>query len=196
MNTEIKTPQDKPTSYWYEINPVLLEAEKKAMAKSFPKFTLGKLGDDRLYWIGELTPGIYETKFKERMTYHVMAVYNNYHPRPMEGYSSVHIYPVFPDSDELSEKVDVPLHFLHDSAGNSFFRMKITDGMNARMSRAKEYNQVLVQTAASELKRLEQWLLIYELVRIGELSHSDPFCALYEDHCVPITEAITRKHEE
>lgn len=196
MNTEIKTPQDKPSTYWYEINPIQLEAEKTAMAKFFPKFTLEKLDDGRLCWIGELTPGIYETKFKKRLTYHVMAVYNNYHSRPMGGYSSVYIYPVFPDSDELSEKVNVPLHFLHDSAGNSFFRMKITDAISERIARAQKNNQVLTLSAASELKRLENWFLIYELVLIGELSHLDPFGALFEtDNWIPFKEALKKDKE-
>ena len=57
------TPKRKSLVRWYESNPILLEAEKAAMVKCFPNFKLGKLDDGRLYWEGELTPGVYETKF-------------------------------------------------------------------------------------------------------------------------------------
>lgn len=57
------TPKRKSLLRWYESNPILLEAEKAAMVKCFPNFKLGKLDDGRLYWEGELAPGVYETKF-------------------------------------------------------------------------------------------------------------------------------------
>lgn len=39
---------------WYEINPELLDIEKVAMSKAFPYFTLDKLDDGRLCWIGQI----------------------------------------------------------------------------------------------------------------------------------------------
>ena len=54
--TGMSIPPGKLAAQWYESNPSLLEAEKMAMHKFFPNFTLDKLEDGRLYWIGELTP--------------------------------------------------------------------------------------------------------------------------------------------
>ena len=99
---------------WYERDPGLLEMEKIAMSKAFPGFTLDKLDDGRLYWFGELTPGIYETKFGQRLSYAVMAVYNNNHPQQVMG-SSVRVYPVSPDVDELIERCGFrPYNLLRD----------------------------------------------------------------------------------
>ena len=58
-NSTISIPKGKLAGQWYENDPALLEAEKAAMHKCFPGFTLDKLDDGRLYWIGKLTPGIY-----------------------------------------------------------------------------------------------------------------------------------------
>ena len=56
-------PDGKLAAQWYETNRMLFEAEKQAMKKTFPDFTLDKLDDGRLFWFGTLAPGIYESKF-------------------------------------------------------------------------------------------------------------------------------------
>jgi hypothetical protein len=160
-DSTISIPKGKLAAQWYESNPGLLQAEKEAMAKCFPHFTLDKLDDGRLYWIGELTPGIYETKFGERMTYTVMAVYNNNHPEQVMG-SSVRIYPVLPDVDDLIRKAGFrPYHLLRDSSDNLYLC-------------TNEANNVSVgnttTSAASVLAWAVKWLMSYELVLTGDLS--------------------------
>ena len=160
-DSTIIIPPAKLASQWYEQNPMLLEAEKAAMAKCFPHFTLDKLDDGRLYWIGSLTPGIYETKFHQRMTYTVMAVYNNNHPQQVMG-SSVRIYPVLPDVDDLIEKAGFrPYHLLRDSTDNLYLCTNEADNVSTGNT---------VTTAASVLAWAVKWLSCYELVLTGDLS--------------------------
>ena len=160
-DSTISVPPGKLASQWYEQNPMLLEAEKAAMAKCFPHFTLDKLDDGRLYWIGSLTPGIYETKFHQRMTYTVMAVYNNNHPQQVMG-SSVRIYPVLPDVDDLIEKAGFrPYHLLRDSDNNLYLCTNEADNVSTGDT---------VTTAASVLAWAVKWLSCYELVLTGDLS--------------------------
>lgn len=149
---------------WYERDPELLEMEKSAMAAAFPHFTLDKLDDGRLYWLGELAPGIYETKFGERLTYNVMAVYSNNHPQQVMG-SSVRVYPVLPDVDELKAKCGFrPYHLLYDSDGNSYLCTNEADNVSTGST---------VTSAASVLGWAVKWLMAYELVLTGELSEED-----------------------
>jgi hypothetical protein len=161
----ISIPQGKLAAQWYELNPVLLEAEKAAMAQCFPNFTLDVLDDGRLYWVGELTPGIYETKFGEQMKYTVMAVYNNNHPQQIMG-SSVRIYPLLPDVDELIEKLGSrPHHLLRDSNNNAYLCTNEAGNVSTGST---------ITTAASVLAWAVKWLMAYELVLTGDLS-SDKF---------------------
>ncbi len=159
-DSTISIPKGKLAAQWYETNPMLLEAEKAAMAKCFPHFTLDKLDDGRLYWMGELTPGIYETKFGQRMTYTVMAVYNNNHPEQVMG-SSVRIYPVLPDVDDLIHKAGFrPYHLLSDSSNNLYLCTNEADNVETGNT---------VTTAASVLAWAVKWLMSYELVLTGDL---------------------------
>jgi hypothetical protein len=161
QNSSISIPKGKLASQWYETNPMLLEAEKAAMAKCFPHFTLDKLDDGRLYWIGDLTPGIYETKFGHRMTYTVMAVYLNNHPAQVMG-SSVRIYPVLPDVNDLIEKAGFrPFHLLRDSSDNLYLCTNEAGNVSTGNT---------ITTAASVLAWAVKWLMSYELVLTGDLA--------------------------
>ena len=128
---------------WYEIDPELLEMEKIAMAKAFPHFTLDKLDDGRLYWIGEITPGIYETKFDEKLTYTVMAVY--------ESCKAVRIYPVLPDCEDLMRMIGGKLWFNRDDAGNLCLKLEqfieqklsVTDYLGAAIKWLKKYEMLV-----------------------------------------------------
>ncbi len=161
-DSTISIPKGKlAVTQWYERDPELLEMEKIAMNKAFPNFKLEKLNDGRLYWIGELTPGIYETKFKERITYNVMAVYNNNHPQQVMG-SSVRVYPILPDVDELINRCGFrPYHLLRDSSDNLYLCTNEADNVATGTK---------VTSAASVLGWAVKWLVAYELVLTGDLS--------------------------
>lgn len=159
-DSTISIPKGKLAGQWYENDPALLEAEKAAMHKCFPSFTLDKLDDGRLYWIGELTPGIYETKFHERKAYTVMAVYNNNHPQQVMG-SSVRIYPVLPDVDDLINMCGFrPYHLLRDSQENLYLCTNEAGNVATGST---------TTSAASVLAWAVKWLMSFELVLTGDL---------------------------
>lgn len=156
----INIPTGKLASQWYETNKSLLEGEKMAMGRFFPNFKLDKLEDGRLYWVGELNPGIYETKFGVKKTYTVMAVYNNNHPQQVMG-SSVRIYPILPDVDDLIKECGFrPFHLLRDSSENLYLcTSRAGDNKNGETT----------TSAASVLAWAVKWLSCYELVLTGDL---------------------------
>lgn len=161
-DSSISIPKGKLAAMqWYERDPDLLEMEKIAMHKAFPHFTLDKLEDGRLYWIGNLKPGIYGTKFGEELSYTVMAVYNNNHPQQVMG-SSVRVYPVLPDVDELIQRCGFrPYHLLRDSTDNLY--LCTNEAGNVATGNT-------VTSAASVLGWAVKWLMAYELVLTGDLS--------------------------
>ena len=161
QDSTITIPKGKLASQWYEDDPGLLEAEKAAMKKCFPEFKLDKLDDGRLCWVGELTPGIYETKFHQKMTYTIMAVYNNNHPAQIMG-SSVRVYPVLPDVDELINMCGFrPYHLLRDSSDNLY--LCTNEAGNVSIGQT-------TTSAASVLAWAVKWLSCFELVLTGDLS--------------------------
>ena len=148
---------------WYELTPSLLEKEKREMKTFFPNFTLGKLYDGRIYWMGELSPGIYETKYDIKKSYLVMVVYNSNHPLLTMG-SSLKIYPVLPDADEIIKECGGCLNgFLLDSEENKYLCLNTW-----------EENQLVgikVPTnSISFLARAMKWFCGLELVLTGDLS--------------------------
>jgi len=159
-DSSISIPKGKLAAQWYQTNPTLLEAEKAAMAQCFPGFTLDKLDDGRLYWIGELAPGVYETKFGRKKSYHVMAVYQNNHPNQQMG-SSVYVYLVQPDVEDIVRECGFhPSHLLRDTAGEVY--LCTTEAGFVQTGNT-------VTTAASVLLWAAKWLLAYELVLTGDL---------------------------
>ncbi len=145
---------------WYEVNPDLLEAEKMVMRQKFPDFKLEEVGDGRLCWVGKLNLGIYESKTHIPMEYHIMAIYMSNHPHQQMG-SSVRIYPLVPDVDELIQKCGFrPYHLLTDSDGQLYLCTNEADNQ-------KVGNEVT--TAASVIAWACKWLMAYELVLTGDL---------------------------
>ena len=162
-NSSISIPKGKLASQWYENDPELLEMEKIAMDRAFDGFELGKLDDGRLYWLGDVTPGVYETKFgvSNRKTYTLMAVYEQNHPQQRMG-SSVHIYPVLPDVQDLIDFCGFrPSHLLTDS-NNQYYLCTAEAGDTKAGS--------TITTAASVLAWAVKWLTCYELVLTGDLT--------------------------
>lgn len=141
---------------WYERDPSLLAAEKVAMQKAFPNFQLDKLDDGRLCWIGELGLGVMgDNKWT------VMAVYNNNHPEQVMG-SSVRVYLVEPDIDELIEGLGVrPFHLLRDDNNQYYLCTAQADDIKTGGE---------VTSAASVIAWAVKWLAAFELTLTGDLS--------------------------
>lgn len=156
----IEIGKGKLAGQWYDSNPTLLAMEKIAMERNFPQFRLEKLDDGRLCWVGTIEPGIYESKFGEKRQYHLMAVYDNNHPHQQMG-SSVRVYPLMPDVDELVEMAGFwPYHLLQDAVGNRYLCTNEAGDQKVGTT---------TTTAASVLGWATKWLIAYELVLTGDL---------------------------
>lgn len=160
-------------TYWYNVNPELLEEEKAAMAKCFPGFELGKLDDGRLYWMGALTPGVYEAKIGHKKSYYVMAIYHNNHPFFTMG-PSVCVYPIEPDEQELITVLGSNvLHFLSDSNGMCHLyplNDDLDNFLNAIKGRTDKFSAVIA------LQWAYNWFSRYEslLIHKDSLAHFTP----------------------
>ncbi len=160
----IEVGKGKLAAQWYDANPTLLTMEKIAMERNFPQFTLDKLDDGRLCWVGILEPGVYESKFGQKRQYHVMAVYDNNHPNQKMG-SSVRVYPLMPDVDELIESCGFrPFHLLTDDVGNLY--LCTNEAGDQKVG-------VTTTTAATVLGWASKWLIAFELVLTGDLPLAD-----------------------
>ena len=156
----IEVAKGKLAGQWYDNNPTLLAMEKIAMERNFPQFKLDKLDDGRLCWIGVIEPGIYESKFGVKRQYHLMAVYDNNHPHQQMG-SSVRVYPLMPDVDELIQMAGFrPYHLLQDSVGNLYL---------CTNEAGDQKTGTTTTTAASVLGWATKWLVAFELVLTGDL---------------------------
>ncbi|MCM1451134.1 MAG: hypothetical protein NC102_02660 [Clostridium sp.] len=161
----VEVDKGKLAAQWYETNTKLLNLEKIAMARNFPQFTLDKLEDGRLCWVGVLEPGVYESKFGEKRQYHVLAVYDNNHPYQKMG-SSVKVYPLMPDVDELIEIAGFrPFHLLQDDAQN--FYLCTNEAEDQKVGNQKLGDTT--HTAASVLGWASKWFIAFELVLTGDL---------------------------
>jgi hypothetical protein len=154
--TGISIPAGKlAVNQWYEKDPALLQAEKAAMAHAFPYFTLDRLDDGRLAWIGALNIGVMGDT-----SWNIMAVYNNNHPQQVMG-SSVRIYLVDPDIQEVVGGLGwTPTHLLRDS-NNQLYLCTAEAG---NIKTGKE-----VTSAASVIAWAVKWLMAFELVWTGDL---------------------------
>lgn len=152
--------------HWYELNPTLFEAEKLAMSKLFPQFTLDKLDDGRLCWIGKISSS--ELKGE----YNTLVVYDNNHPHCCEEYSSVKIYPVFPDIDEMLgtwfPASMIIKWTLKDAEGNKYMRLR------TEKEAVDDIN--IIKTAASFLNKAIYWLRRIELRK--RFIHSTQMCKI------------------
>ncbi len=158
------SPAGKLAAQWYEKDPMLLRNEQISMARFYPDFKMEKLEDGRLCWSGFLNVGVYESKFGKPKQYYVMALYDNNHPVQQMG-SSVRVYPVMPDVDELiAECGFMPHHLLRDANGTVY--LCTNEASDQRVGATKD-------TAASVLGWAQKWLMAYELVLTGDLPMSE-----------------------
>lgn len=149
--------------YWYERNPELLEAEKAAMQQFFPQFKLQKLEDGRLYWVGTLNP-----RGKAGGTWTLMAIYQHDHPNNNDANgSSVRIYSIKPDLDELYRAAGALPHVIFDEAQHLY--MCTTDNKYVKKGPQPEEPQYEATSAASSLAWAAKWIFIIEEWLEGEL---------------------------
>ena len=156
-SSSIVIPKGKlAVTQWYEKDPGLLMAEKAAMNRYFPGFTLDKLDDGRLAWVGKLKIGILGGN-----EWYIMAVYNNNHPYQVMG-SSVRVYLIEPNIDDLINALGWrPLHLLLDS--NNQLYLCTAEAGNIKTGKENT-------SAAGVIAWAVKWLMSFELVLSGELT--------------------------
>ena len=159
---ELKIQHGKLAAQWYETNPNLLEAEKAAMRKFFPKFTLGTYYDPNsyyhgcLYWRGKLKPNMMDD-----IEWDVMALYMPNHPQAMMG-SSVHVYLIEPTLRQVRDALGFhPHHLLTDQDGSQYLCTTRAEDVSVGN---------YVTTAVQSLAWADKWLMALELVMTGNLS--------------------------
>lgn len=142
---------------WYERDPMLLEAEKAAMNRDFPQFSLTKLSDGRLAWVGEVRLNVMGNN-----AWQLMAVYQSNHPVQQMG-SSVYVYLVDPSIESLIDQLGWrPHHLLPDS--NNHLYLCTTEASYVHATNTK------VTSAASVMRWAIKWLLCFELVLTGDMT--------------------------
>lgn len=160
--------------YWYENDPDLLRAEKLAMAQHFPNFKLQKLSDGRLYWVGEVNP-----LGAAGGTWTLMAIYEHDHPNNKRLFgSSVRVYSVKPDLNELSKAVgDLP-HVLRDSKNQLYICTARQRDVDAGKKTGDEATYD-VTSAAKSLGWAVKWIFMVESWLYGDISDKDAFGHVY-----------------
>lgn len=135
---------------WYNLNPVLLTMEKIAMQRIFPQFTLDKLDDGRMCWLGSI-----KVEGRE-IDYHLLVVYAPNHPFCYKEYSSIRIYPILPDGEEIINSTKETSGFLKDDCENMFLEL-IFDNFDSYDNPQKKDNKTSITAAAALLKAVD-WL--------------------------------------
>ena len=143
---------------WYEINPQRLEDEKAAMRKFFPRFTLHKKEDGRLYWYGTLRLNV----LSDGWPWEIAAIYNNDHPHPVMG-GSVRVVLINPDIDTVINALGWTPHHLLRSNDDGYF---LCTTRAEDISYGTRYETTAVQTISWAVK----WLTALELVLSGDMS--------------------------
>lgn len=142
---------------WYERDPVLLEAEKAAMARDFPQFSLIRLNDGSLAWVGDVKLNVMGNN-----AWRLMAVYQSNHPDQCMG-SSVHVYLVEPRIEDMIEQLGWrPHHLLRDSNNRDYLCTTEAGYVKASKTQSTSANTVL--------RWAIKWLLCFELVLTGDMT--------------------------
>lgn len=158
-DVSISIPQGKLAALlqWYERDPMLLEAEKAAMNKDFPQFSLIKLDDGRLAWVGDVSLNVGGCK-----KWRLMAVYQPNHPVQQMG-SSVYVYLVDPSIEALIEQLGWrPHHLLRDSNNRNYLCTTEAGYVKASSTQVTSANTVM--------RWAIKWLLCFELVLTGDIT--------------------------
>ena len=143
---------------WYEIDPQRLADEKEAMRRFFPRFTLHKKNDGRLYWYGTLRLNVLPNGWP----WEIAAIYNNDHPHPVMG-GSVRVVLINPDINTVINALGwTPHHLLRSNE----------DGCYLCTTRAEDisYGTRFETTAVQTISWAVKWLTALELVLSGDMS--------------------------
>lgn len=156
--------------YWYEKHPELLEAEKQAMHQFFPKFKIDKLSDGRLYWVGSVNP-----RGEAGGVWTLQAIYDHDHPSNKNTFgSSVRVYSILPDLNDLAKAVGGPLpHVLVDSANNLYLCTSRKTDVSSGYRSDGESGEVT--SAATSIAWGLKWIWIVEGWLAGEISDDEAF---------------------
>ena len=131
------------------------------MRRDFPQFSLIKLDDGRLAWVGDVNLGVQDDSWSWRL----MAVYQPNHPVQQMG-SSVYVYLVEPSIDYLIEQLDWrPHHLLRDSNNRNY--LCTTEASYVKASSTQ------VTSANTVLRWAIKWLLCFELVLTGDMTREE-----------------------
>lgn len=142
---------------WYERDPMLLEAEKAAMNRDFPQFSLIKLNDGRLAWVGDVSLNVMGNN-----KWRLMAVYQPNHPEQRMG-SSVYVYMVEPSIESIIEQLGWrPHHLLRDSNNRNYLCTTEAEYVKASKTQSTSANTVM--------RWAIKWLLCFELVLTGDMT--------------------------
>jgi len=145
---------------WYERDPTLLDAEKAAMNRDFPQFSLIKLNDGRLAWVGDVKLNVMGNN-----SWRLMAVYQPNHPVQQMG-SSVYVYLVEPSIEALIEQLGWrPHHLLRDSNNRDYLCTTEASYVKATSTQVTSANTVL--------RWAIKWLLCFELVLTGDMTKEE-----------------------
>ena len=147
--------------YWYDNDPELYQAEVEQMRRSFPQFTLQKEDDNRLAWIGSITPGLLES---DRRSYTLQIVYENDHPSTSTYGGSVKVYSIDPDLEEFTQIESLP-HLLRDSQQQLYLCTNRTDDFR----RGGDSHA----SAASAVAWAAKWFSVFEMWLNGDVSKAD-----------------------
>ena len=147
---------------WYEKNPALLDAEIAAMSASFPQFTLQRLPDGKLSWLGRLRPGLLG---KNGWDWLVEAIYENNHPHAQMG-SSVMVFLREPDINLLINSTGWRPHHLLSSNKGLYLCTARSEDTHASLSN-------WTTSAATVLRWAVKWLAAYELVLAGKMTQEE-----------------------
>lgn len=105
---------------WYDKNPQLLELGKKSMKVGYPDFSLQKLEDGRLYWVGSIQTGIEGTYPNKTTEYCFMMVYSPFYPNHYAG-CPLRTYLIEPEiKDIICDLGFFPCEFRIDSSGEKY----------------------------------------------------------------------------
>ena len=150
----IRVPEGKLAAfYWYEREPELLQDEKEAMARFFPKFTLEKLSDKRLAWVGSVPRPIAST---QNDCWHLQLVYDHNHPHADTYGGSIKVYTIIPDLNELYRNFGSIPHVLRDGGDNLYICTARKQDVRA------DYNDGC-DSGAIAVSRAVKWITVFEL---------------------------------